>query len=99
MKGEKTMEKKRIEFEKKELIFLLNILEELADSLYEDEFKDKKEIRVKLGLIDSIYLKIIKSLGETLPDDLRKYLYYDHKDYTSSGIYEALEELNKKGKI
>ncbi len=93
------MKKKRIELEKGELIFLLNILEDLADELYEDEFMDKKEIRVKLGIIDSIYLKIINSLGETLPDDLRKYLYYDHKDYTSSYIFEALEDLNKKGKI
>ena len=89
----------KIELEKSELIFLLNILEELADNLYEDEFMDKKEIRVKLGIIDSIYLKITKSLGETLPNNLRKYLYYDHKDYTNSQIIEALEELNKKGKI
>ena len=89
----------KIELEKSELIFLLNILEELADNLYEDEFMDKKEIRVKLGIIDSIYKKITKSLGETLPDDLRKYLYLDHKDYTNSYIIEALEELNKKGKI
>lgn len=93
------MKKKRIEFEKSELIFLLNILEELADNLYEDEFMNRKEIKVKIGLIDSIYLKIIKSLGDTLPDDLRKYLYYEHKDYTNSYIIEALEELNKKGKI
>lgn len=93
------MKKKRIEFEKSELIFLLNILEELADNLYEEEFMSRKEKQVKIGLIDSIYLKIINSLGETLPDDLRKYLYYDHKDYTSSNIYEALEDLNKKGKI
>lgn len=93
------MKKKRIEFEKSELIFLLKILEELADNLYEEEFMDRKEIKVKIGLIDSIYLKIIKSLGETLPDDLRKYLYYEHKDYTNSYIIEALEELNKKGKI
>ena len=89
----------KIELEKSELIFLLNILEELADNLYEDEFKDKKEIKLKLGLIDSIYKKINKRLGEVLPKDLRKYLYYDHQDYTNSYIIEALEELNKKGKI
>lgn len=93
------MEKKRIEFEKSELIFLLNILEDLADNLYEDDLMDEEENQKKIELINSIYLKIIKSLGETLPNDLRKYLYYDHKDYTNSYIIEALEELNKKGKI
>lgn len=93
------MKKKRIELEKSEIMFLLDILENLADELYEDEFMDKKEIRIKLGIIDSIYEKINKSLREDLPDDLRKYLYYEHKDYTNSQIIEALEELNKKGKI
>lgn len=58
------MEKKRIEFEKGELIFLLNILENLADELLEDEFMDKKEIRVKLRIIDSIYKKINKEFKE-----------------------------------
>ena len=93
------MKSKRIEFEKSELIFLLHILEELADNLYEEEFKSKKEIRLKLEIIDSIYEKINKSLREDLPNELRKYLYYDHQDYTNSYIIEALEELNKKGKI
>lgn len=93
------MEKKRIEFEKSELIFLLNILENLADELYEDDLMDEEEKQKKIELINSMYLKITKSLGETLPNDLRKYLYYDHKDYTNSYIIEALEELNKKGKI
>lgn len=93
------MEKKRIEFEKSELIFLLNILENLADELYEDDLIDEEEQQEKIKFLNRIYLKITKSLGETLPDDLRKYLYYDHKDYTSSCIYEALEDLNKKGKI
>lgn len=58
------MEKKRIEFEKGELIFLLNILENLADELLEDEFMDKKEIRVKLGIIDSIYKKLNQEFKE-----------------------------------
>ncbi len=58
------MEKKRIEFEKGELIFLLNILENLADELLEDEFMNKKEIRVKLGIIDSIYKKINQKFKE-----------------------------------
>ena len=87
------MEKKRIEFEKEELIFLLSVIENIV----EDELIE--EDQVEFELIDSIYLKIIKSLGETLPDDLRKYLNYDKKDYTNSYIIEALEELNKKGKI
>ena len=87
------MEKKRIEFEKEELIFLLSIIENIV----EDELIE--EDQVEFELINSIYLKITKSLGETLPNNLRKYLYYDHKDYTNSQIIEALEELNKKGKI
>ena len=87
------MEKKRIEFEKEELIFLLSIIENIVeDDLIEED-------QVEFELINSIYLKITKSLGETLPNDSRKYLYYDHKDYTNSYIIEALEELNKKGKI
>lgn len=84
---------KRIEFEKEELIFLLSIIENIV----EDELIE--EDQVEFELINSIYLKITKSLGETLPNNLRKYLYYDHKDYTNSQIIEALEELNKKGKI
>ena len=87
------MEKKRIEFEKEELIFLLSIIENIV----EDDLIEENQ--VEFELIDSIYKKITKSLGETLPDDLRKYLYYEHKDYTNSYIIEALEELNKKGKI
>lgn len=87
------MEKKRIEFEKEELIFLLSVIENIVeDDLIEED-------QVEFELIDSIYKKITKSLGETLPDDLRKYLYYDKKDYTNSYIIEALQELNKKGKI
>lgn len=93
------MKKKRIEFENDELVFLLNNLEELVDELYEDEFEDRKEIKLKLELIDRIYKKINIRLGEVLPKDLSKYLYFVHKDYTNSYIFEALEELNKKGKI
>lgn len=58
------MKKKRIEFEKRELIFLLNILENLADELLEDEFMNKKESLVKLGIIDSIYKKINQKFKE-----------------------------------
>lgn len=89
----------KIELEKSELIFLLNILEELADELYENEFMSRKEIKMKLGLIDNIYKKINIRLGEVLPKDLSKYLYYEHQNFTNSYIFEALEELNKKGKI
>ena len=58
------MKKKGIEFEKGELIFLLNILENLGDELLEDEFMDKKESLVKLGIIDSIYKKINQKFKE-----------------------------------
>ena len=88
------MEKKRIELEKKEIIFLIGVLEDLVENelVLEEEQKE-------FELLNSIYRKLTKSLSDLYGNDLGRYLYYDHKEYTNSNIIKALEELNKKGKI
>lgn len=58
------MEKKRIEFEKSELIFLLNILENLADELYEDDLMDEEENQKKIEYISKIYQKLNEKFQE-----------------------------------
>ena len=58
------MKKKRIEFEKSELIFLLNILENLADELYEDDLMDEKENNYKIQYLNRIYKKLNQKLQE-----------------------------------
>ena len=87
------MKKKRIELEKKEIIFLIGVLEDLAEN--ELVVEEQKEFE----LLNSIYIKLTKSLSDLYGNDLGRYLYYDHKEYTNSNIIKALEDLNKKGKI
>lgn len=58
------MKKKRIEFEKSELIFLLNILEDLADDLYEDDLMDEEENQKKIEYISKIYQKLNEKFQE-----------------------------------
>ena len=58
------MKKKRIEFEKSELIFLLNILENLADELYEDDLMDEEENQKKIEYISKIYKKLNQKFQE-----------------------------------
>ena len=58
------MEKKGIEFEKSELIFLLNILENLADDLYEDDLMDEEENQKKIENISRIYKKLNEKFKE-----------------------------------
>ena len=58
------MKKKRIEFEKGELIFLLNILEDLCDELYEDDLMDEKENEMKIEYISRIYKKLNEKFQE-----------------------------------
>jgi len=58
------MKKKRIEFEKSELIFLLNILEDLADELYEDDLMDEEENQKKIEYISRIYKKLNEKFQE-----------------------------------
>lgn len=58
------MKKKRIEFEKSELIFLLNILEDLADDLYEDDLMDEEENQKKIEHISRIYKKLNEKFQE-----------------------------------
>ena len=58
------MKKKRIEFEEGELIFLLNILENLADDLYEDDLIDEKENEMKIEYISRIYKKLNEKFQE-----------------------------------
>lgn len=58
------MKKKRIEFEESELIFLLNILEDLADNLYEDDLMDEKENQMKIEYISKIYKKLNEKFQE-----------------------------------
>ena len=58
------MKKKRIEFEKGELIFLLNILENLADDLYEDDLMDEEENQKKIEYISRIYKKLNEKFQE-----------------------------------
>ena len=58
------MKKKRIEFEKSELIFLLNILENLADELYEDDLMDEKENNYKIQYLNRIYKKLNQKFQE-----------------------------------
>ena len=58
------MEKKGIEFEKSELIFLLNILENLADDLYEDDLMDEEENQKKIEYISRIYKKLNEKFQE-----------------------------------
>ena len=58
------MKKKRIEFEKSELIFLLNILEDLCDELYEDDLMDELENQKKIEYISKIYKKLNQKFQE-----------------------------------
>ena len=58
------MKKKRIEFEKGDLIFLLNILENLADDLYEDDLMDEEENQKKIEYISRIYKKLNEKFQE-----------------------------------
>ena len=58
------MKKKRIEFEKSELIFLLNILEDLSDNLYEDDLMDEEENQKKIEYISKIYKKLNEKFQE-----------------------------------
>ena len=58
------MKKKRIEFEKGELIFLLNILEDLADNLYEDDLMDEEENKMKIEYVSKIYQKLNEKFQE-----------------------------------
>ena len=58
------MKKKRIEFEKSELIFLLNILEDLCDNLYEDDLMDEKENQIKIDYLSKIYQKLNEKFQE-----------------------------------
>ena len=58
------MKKKRIEFEKSELIFLLNILENLADELYENDLMDEEENQKKIEYISKIYKKLNQKFQE-----------------------------------
>lgn len=58
------MKKKRIEFEKGELIFLLNILEDLSDNLYEDDLMDEKENQIKIDYLSKIYQKLNEKFQE-----------------------------------
>ena len=58
------MKKKRIEFEKSELIFLLNILEDLCDELYEDDLMDEEENQKKIEYISKIYKKLNQKFQE-----------------------------------
>ncbi len=58
------MKKKRIEFEKSELIFLLNILEDLADDLYKDDLMDEEENQKKIEYISKIYKKLNEKFQE-----------------------------------
>ncbi len=58
------MKKKRIELSKGELLFLLNILENLADELYEDDLMDEKENKIKIEYLNTIYMKLNNKLQE-----------------------------------
>lgn len=58
------MKKKRIEFEKSELIFLPNILEDLADNLYEDDLMDEEENKMKIEYLSKIYQKLNQKFQE-----------------------------------
>lgn len=58
------MKKKRIEFEKGELIFLLNILEDLSDNLYKDDLMDEKENQIKIDYLSKIYQKLNEKFQE-----------------------------------
>lgn len=58
------MKKKRIEFEKSELIFLLNILEDLSDNLYTDDLMDEEENKMKIEYISKIYQKLNEKFQE-----------------------------------
>lgn len=59
------LKKKRVEFEKGELIFLLNILEDLADDLYETDLMDEEEEnQIKIEYINKIYNKLNQKFQE-----------------------------------
>ena len=58
------MKKKRIECEKSELIFLLNILEDLSDNLYTDDLMDEEENKMKIEYISKIYQKLNEKFQE-----------------------------------
>ena len=58
------MKKKRIELDKGELIFLLDILENLADDLYEDDLMDEKENNYKIQYLSRVYKKLNQKFQE-----------------------------------
>lgn len=58
------MKKKKIELDKSELIFLLNILENLADDLYEDNLMEEKEKQYQIENLSRVYQKLNQKFQE-----------------------------------
>ena len=82
----------KIELEKSEIIFLSNILENLADELYEDDLMDKEENQKKIEYIGKIYTKLNEKISG---DVIMERSLYDQELYERKLIRELKEILHE----